>query len=90
MVFKKVIHFHHFNSPQKYCSNPSLFILDRWEGCAFAWPSNVDGDELRCVSHGDIVGGIGAWFGAQCGVFLQLEGWYVEVVGTDAKVEFME
>eukprot|EP00434_Breviolum_minutum_P019334 symbB.v1.2.017040.t2/scaffold1317.1/size125501/7 len=24
--------------------------------CAFAWPSNVDGDELRCVSHGDIVG----------------------------------
>lgn len=55
------------------------------EGCAFAWPSNVDGDELRCVSHGDIVGGIGAWFGAQGGMLLQLEGWY-KVVGTEAKV----
>lgn len=55
------------------------------EGCAFAWPSNVDGDELRCVSHGDIVGGIGACLGHKVVCFSSLKGG-TKVVGTEAKV----
>ena len=46
------------------------------EGCAFAWPSNIDGNELRCVSHGEIVGGTlspHVWR-AQCGAFSSWKG----------------